>query len=145
MNQKIDHDLVETTVKPAHFYTLPKIHKRLDNPPGRPIVSLNRCPTERISVYVDLHLKALVSSLPLYIRDTNDLLSQLQALPPLPPDALLFTMDVTALYTNIPTKPALLLHCGKLPASLMGINRDRTHTQIKWAILCLSGSHGHRT
>ena len=38
-----------------------------------------------------------------------------------------------------------ILQCGKLPASLMGINRGRTHIQIKWAILCLSGTHGHRT
>ena len=87
--------------------TLPKIHKRLDIPPGRPIVSSNPCPTERISAYVDQHLKPLVSSLPLYIRDTKDLLSQLQALPPLPPGALLFTMDVTALYTNIPHEAGL--------------------------------------
>ena len=94
-------------MKPAHFYTLPKIHKRLQNPPGRPIVSSNRCPTERISAYVDLHLKPLVSSLPSYIRDTKDLLSQLQALPPLPPGALVFTMDVTALYTNIPHEAGL--------------------------------------
>ena len=38
-------------------------------------------------------------------------------------------------------------HCGNLllPASLMGINRGRTHIQIKGAILCLSGTHGHRT
>ena len=42
--------------------------------------------------------------------------------------------------TSVPQR-----HCGELPASLMGINRGRTHTQIKWAILCLSGSHGHRT
>ena len=51
--------------------------------------------------------KPLVSSLPSYIRDTKYLLSQLQALPPLPPGALLFTMDVTALYTNIPHKAGL--------------------------------------
>ena len=38
----------------------------------------------------------------------------------------------------------MLLHCGKLPASLMGINRGRMHTQIKWAMLCLSGTHGHK-
>ena len=107
INRKTAHDLVETKVKPAHFYTLPKIHKRLDNPPGRPIVSSNRCPTERISAYVDLHLKPLVSSLPSYIQKRKDLLSQLQALPPLPPGALLFTMDVTALYMNIPHKAGL--------------------------------------
>ena len=43
------------------------------------------------------------------------------------------------------TSGVIIKHCGKLPVSLMGINRGRTHIQIKWAILCLSGTHGHRT
>ncbi len=32
------------------FYTLPKIHKNIRPPPGRPILSANDSPTERISV-----------------------------------------------------------------------------------------------
>ena len=116
INQKTAHDVVEKKVKPAHFYTLRKIHKRLDNPPSRPIVGSNRWPTERISAHVDLHLKPLVSSLPSYIRDTKDLLSQLQAFPPLPLGALLFTMDITALYTNIPHE-AVLAACARVPDS----------------------------
>ena len=102
INQRTAQDLVETKVKAAHFYILPKIHKSLDNPPGRPIVSSNQCPTERISPIVDLHLKPLVSALPSYIRDTKDFLFKLESLLPLPPGAILFTMDVVGLYTNIP-------------------------------------------
>ena len=34
--------------------------------------------------------------------DTKDFLRQLQSLPPLPPEAILFTMDVVGLYNNIP-------------------------------------------
>ena len=40
------------------FYILPKIHK--DGIPGRPIVSSCGAPSEKISQFVDFHLKALV-------------------------------------------------------------------------------------
>ena len=48
--------LVHEQPRTAQFYLLPKIHKRLIKPPGRPIVSANECPTERISQFVDLFL-----------------------------------------------------------------------------------------
>ena len=84
------------------FYMLPKIHKRLDNPPGRPIVSGNGCPTERISQLVDFFLQPTVKELPSYLRDTTHFLCRLQNLGTLPRDCLLVTMDVASLYTNIP-------------------------------------------
>ena len=54
-------------VKAAHFYILPKVHKSVDNPPGRPLVSSNQCPMERASAFVSFHLKPLVSARPSYI------------------------------------------------------------------------------
>ena len=84
------------------FYMLPKIHKRRDNPPGRPIVSGNSCPTERISQLVDFFLQPTVKALPSYVRDTTDFLSKLNNLGNLPNDCFLVTMDVASLYTNIP-------------------------------------------
>ena len=84
------------------FYMLPKIHKRLTNPPGRPIVSGNGCPTERISQLVDFFLQPTVQELPSYLRDTTHFLSRLRHLGTLPKDCLLITMDVASLYTNIP-------------------------------------------
>ena len=47
--------LLQTDPKPGRFYILPKIHKQGN--PGRPIVSSNSHPTERISQFVDYHLK----------------------------------------------------------------------------------------
>jgi hypothetical protein len=40
--------------KPGCFYLLLKIHK--ENNPGRPIVSSNGHPTEKISEFIDFHL-----------------------------------------------------------------------------------------
>ncbi|XP_078374399.1 uncharacterized protein LOC144657936 [Oculina patagonica] len=86
--------------KAGRFYILPKIHKQGN--PGRPIISSNGHPTERISEFVDYHLKPLVQALPSHIKDTTHFLLQLQNLGPLPDNALLVTLDVSSLYTNIP-------------------------------------------
>ena len=84
------------------FYMLPKIHKRKENPPGRPIVSGNGCPTERISQLVDYFLQPTVKALPSYVRDTTHFLSRLNDLGDLPENCVLATLDVASLYTNIP-------------------------------------------
>ena len=50
INDKTRQYLIQTDVKPGHFYILPKIHK--PGNPGRPIVSSNSHPTERISQFM---------------------------------------------------------------------------------------------
>ena len=51
--------------KPGRFYILPKLHKTFETfPVGRPIISGSGTATERISLYVDLHLKPHVKTLP---------------------------------------------------------------------------------
>lgn len=84
----------------ARFYHLPKIHK--PNIPGRPIVSSCGAPTERISEYIDHHLRPLVTKIPSYLKDTTDFLQKLLSLGPLPQGCILVTLDVSSLYTNIP-------------------------------------------
>lgn len=42
--------------KTAKFYFIPKIHKKRVR--GRPIISSNCCPTEKISAFVDEHNKS---------------------------------------------------------------------------------------
>ena len=79
-------------------YLLPKIHKAGN--PGRPIVSANGHPTEKI--VVDLHLQSHVNTLPSYLQDTTDFLKKQEVLGPIPSHALLVSMNVTSLYTNIP-------------------------------------------
>ena len=58
--------------KVGRFYLLPKIHKV--NNPGRPIVSANGHPTEKISEFVDFHLRPHVEALPSHLKDTTDYL-----------------------------------------------------------------------
>ena len=73
-----------------------KFHKL--NHPGRLIISCIGTPTEKISAFVDY----VLSPIPSYIKDTTDFLQQPQILDHIPNNAILVSVDVTSLYTNIP-------------------------------------------
>lgn len=88
-----------TYPKPGRFYTLPKIHK--PGNPGRPIVSGIDTVTERISSFVNFLIMSLPPKAPSYIMDTNHFLREVSKLV-LPAGAILVTLDVASLYTNIP-------------------------------------------
>ena len=100
----------------GNFYTLPKIHK-VDlnaNPtpqiPGRPIVSNIRTPTENISRFLNDHLKSVPQTFPSYVKDTPDFLRKIDCLNEsnlIDNNALLVTLDVSSLYTNIPKQDGL--------------------------------------
>ena len=144
--------LLPQNPKSGHFYILPKIHKAGNR--GRPIVSANGHPTERMSEFVSYHLNPLIQLLPAYVKNTTHLLNILEgnrrsrdrhlkwkgkgvlgaretrgpgcarrvrvsvSLAPktpfpfpsnachagyvLPTNAMLVTLDVSSLYTNIP-------------------------------------------
>ena len=55
--------------KIASFYLLPKIHK--PNNPGRPIVNSIGSVTEKISAFVDEHLRKFTPRIPSYVKDTT--------------------------------------------------------------------------
>ena len=103
-NGDIDKNTLEylkpVNSKAGRFYLLPKIHK--ENNPGRPIVSANDHPTEKISEFVDYHLRQHVEALPSHIKDTTDYLRKMDSLCPLPTNTTLVSLDVVSLYTNIP-------------------------------------------
>ena len=85
----------------ARFYLLPKIHKRLHDVPGRPVISNCGYYTENISSFLDFHLQPLAREGKSYIKDTNDFLKKLRSLPNLPDDIILCTVTVVGSY--IPT------------------------------------------
>ena len=45
--------------KLGRFYLLPKIHKRLRNVPGIPVISNSGFSTEKLSAFLEYHLKPL--------------------------------------------------------------------------------------
>jgi hypothetical protein len=93
-------------IKCHTFYHLPKVHKRRDNPPGRPIVSGIGGPTEKLSKLVDHWLQPVVHQLPSFVQDTTHFLRIVEEwnehYGPLPQETLIVTIDVVGLYTNIP-------------------------------------------
>ena len=91
----------------ARFYLLPKIHKRLHNVPGRPVISNSGYYTDNISSFLDHHLQPLAQAVKSYIKDTDEFLKKLRSLPKLPDDIMLCTMDVVGLYPNIPHEEGL--------------------------------------
>ena len=100
------------------FYGLPKIHKskiicqeakvqrkpyiRVLRPADlkfRPIVAGPRCPTSRLSNFVDILIKPFTLHVRSYLRDTIDFLNYLPKT--VPESTILVSFDVTSLYTNI--------------------------------------------
>ena len=80
------------------MYLLPKIHKRLDNVPGRPVISNCGTPTE----FLNHHLQPIVKSGVSYIKDTNNFLFKLKNLGKILENEFLVTADVVELYPSIP-------------------------------------------
>ena len=92
--------LIQTDPKPGRFYILPKVHRyrvTLDDL-FSPVTHL----TERISQFLDFHLKSLVQTTQSFIKHTTHFLNKLEQLGQLPDNAFLVTLNVSSRYTNIP-------------------------------------------
>jgi len=63
--------------KLGRFYLQPKIHKRMDSVPGRPVISNSGYFTENISSFLDHHLQPLTKNVKSYIQDTKQFLNKL--------------------------------------------------------------------
>ena len=72
-NDTLNYFLVKDP-KFARFYLLPKIHKRLHNVPGRPVISNCGFYTENISSFLDHHLQPIAQKVNSFIKDTNHFL-----------------------------------------------------------------------
>ena len=102
ISKKCKEYLLNYEIRPARFYTLPKIHKGIYPPPGRPIISGNGCPTERISQFVDIFIKYISCKGKSFIKDTSDFLRMIEGIKTAPKGSFLVTLDVVSLYPNIP-------------------------------------------
>ena len=90
------------------FYTLTKIHK--PTLAGRPIISGCSGPTERISAFVDHLIQPIAQQQTSYLKDTTDFINFIDRIK-LPNSAILVSMDVTSLYTNIPQREGITTVC----------------------------------
>jgi hypothetical protein len=91
---------------PRTFYLLPKIHKPIESwsdpmiPPGRPIISDCGSESYRISEIIDYHLQPIANRHFSFLNNTEDFLSEVSKIS-VPPNSLLITLDIDAMYTNI--------------------------------------------
>ena len=98
-------NLIITTPRTSCIYFKPKIHK--PNNPGRPIVSACSCPAELISSSLDKVMTTIVKSLRSYIKDSNHALEIFRNFNFSGESKIIFTMDITSLYTVIPNDEGL--------------------------------------
>ena len=97
----------KTSTNLGKLYFQPKIHKRLYDVPGRPVISNCDTLTEKVSEYLDYHLKPIMRSAKSYIRDTSDFLKRLKELGSVTQNALLVGAHVVGLYPSIPHQDGL--------------------------------------
>ena len=115
----------------GNLYLLPKIHKSLENVPGRPMISKCGTPTEKVSEFLDHHLKPVMQSGKSYIKDSGHFLEKIKTLGCIPDNAILVTADVVGLYPSIPHQAGLISLKEALDKSLS--KTMRTKDLIKMA------------
>ena len=92
------------------FFLLPKVHKEIwpdpETPPGRPIVSDKKSVSRPCASLLEFFLTPIAERAPSFLRDSHHLIALLHDLR-LNSNSILFTMDVAALYSNIPIEGGL--------------------------------------
>ena len=84
------------------MYLLSKILKRLFDVPGRPVISNCGTPTEKVTEFLDHHLKPVMQEGESYIKDTVDFLNKIKNINAIPENPILVTADVVGLYPSLP-------------------------------------------
>ena len=84
------------------LHLLPKIHKRVSNVQGSPVILNCGTPTESVSEFLDHYLQPAMKEGKLCIKDTADFLDKLKDLGEIPEGAILVTTDVVGLHPSIP-------------------------------------------
>ena len=72
--------------------------------PGRPVVSSIDYNTTTISKYIDNQLQPHVKEFKSYIKHSTDFIPKIKSMENIPDNSILVNMDVSSLYTNIPSK-----------------------------------------
>lgn len=105
ITKELKQYLIPTDCRAGKVQGNPKVHK--DGNPLRTIINGRNHPTENMAEYVENRLSQHVRDLPSYIQDTTDFLKKIETIPtPLPPDTIVFCMDVKMLYPSVPRPEA---------------------------------------
>ena len=70
------------------LYLLPKIHKRLSNVPGRPVISNSGAPTQKVSEFLDNHMQTIMIKGWSYVKDSQDFINKSHKLGKIPKKAI---------------------------------------------------------
>ena len=94
------NSLLPSNSRMSQFYGLPKDHKV--GLPLRPVVSTCGSPLSNVSLLLERILNQLLRFIPAHLASTEDCIKVLHSLGKLPDNCIVASMDVVALYTNIP-------------------------------------------
>ncbi|CAJ0947764.1 unnamed protein product [Ranitomeya imitator] len=75
------------------FYILPKVHKSMQNLPGRPIVASTESVLSPLSIFLEKILTPLISNTPSFLLDTVAFLNKIRSIDTIPPQTILVTLD----------------------------------------------------
>ena len=100
--KQLKYFTIEKGTNLEKMYLLPKIHKRLYDVPGRPVVSNCGTLTEKASECLDNQLKEFMQNGWSYTKDSSNFMKKIKHLKNIPDNALLVTADVVGLYPSIP-------------------------------------------
>ncbi|XP_075697305.1 uncharacterized protein LOC142742645 [Rhinoderma darwinii] len=104
------------------FYVLPKIHKSLINPPGRPIVASTDSISSPLAIFLEKILTPLIKKTKSFLLDTSHFLQIIKSLHQIEPTSLLITLDVNSLYTSITHQDGLAATSSLLDTTDMSMN-----------------------
>ena len=104
INKAVYRRLYPTEAGSLKFYELPKIHK--EGMPLRPIVSSIGAVINETSKELARILKPLVGRSPYQVQKTKEFIHQIQGIH-LQPDQCFMSFDVKALFTSVPSQPAI--------------------------------------
>ena len=102
-----DNSLTTDIDRTHHISFCPKVHKDASFPPGRPTVSGSEGPTQKISQFVDFVIDTLVPKIKSYTRDSINMIRLFSDITDIPTNAILCTLDLSILYTNISYKDGI--------------------------------------
>ena len=83
------------------MYLLIKIQNRLHDVPGCLVILNCSTPTEKLSEFLDHHLKPIIKAGKSYIEDARDILENLKNVGNISSNAMLVSVDVLGLHSSI--------------------------------------------